>query len=580
MLKQPQLPDVLGNKQKRMALQAMCLADSAMRDEVYRRCKGDLYNPETVVEGFIFWVEHFGYTFNGQIQGEKKEDVAALYDFQDEMLRIMVRKGAECIINPLMRFNCGADKARYMTATSSSLWVLQYFAQFHGITSVITSKDGDTVDIKGNLDTPFEKIRWQVERMIKDAPWLFPASFNWYDKEHNKKRLINFQNGGQISGIAPTGNAMRAGRGLLWLADEFGFVEADREVWDASAGTVRMRIIMTTPSTPYAKAYELIYGKENDQPEDREQFHCFELDWWKHPIMAQGLYKKPDGSYSSPAFDEILRTNRRQLIAREYLRDWSESVGGYIFHMFRREESVIATPPGLDPADRTLYRAWDTGGTTAVCYGQSDRYGRLLMLKEFAMARESVARHTTLLQAIAERALSWGEKHYKHLEIIDIGDPYGSKAQLSMQSKDETEYELLFRMFGIRVQSSFMYKIANRRERRIEILSNMMTEDVEMEDGSMSPKILIDSANNPLTIAAFKGKYRRPVDDRGVVMDDEVVKAHPYIDVVDCYGMIALKLFDKEAVNFESKVKVKPKEATRWRPTGKGYQQSRFMGRG
>jgi hypothetical protein len=571
MLKSPPLPDLLANKRKRAELQALCLADPAIQEGILARIKGDLTKPETIVEGFFFWAEHYGYTFNGQVQGVKKEEVLVCYDFQHEMAEVLVLEICNALINPLYRWNGGADKARYMTATYTSLLVIQYFAQFHGVTSVISSKDADSVDIPGNMDSPFEKLRWQIEQQLRDAPWLFPKLFNWYDKEHNKKKLINFQNGGQISGLAPTGKAMRQGRGLIWLADEFAFVEDDRPCWDASAGMVRIRIMMTTPSNPYCKAYEVIHGKEDQEPEEREQFHCFELDWWRHPVMAQGLYKKPDGSYSSPAFDEILRTNNRQLVAREYLRDWSESVGGYIFHMFRREESVR---PKLEPADKIMYRAWDTGGTMAVCYGQPDRYGRLLFLKEIAMSREKVARHTTLLKACAERALSWADTYYSHLEIVDIGDPYGSKAQLAMQSKDETEYELLFRLYGIRVQSSFMYKIANRRERRIEVLSNLMTEDVELEDGSMSPRLLVDAANCPLTIAALKGKYRRPIDERGETVPDQVIKAHPYIDVMDGFGMIALKVFDKEGQQSDGKIKIKKKERTRWRPTGRDYGRS------
>jgi hypothetical protein len=532
-LNPPPLPDLKNNKIKRITLDLLLRGNPEMQAEIKQRCAND----------FVFWAEHFCYAYDEQTVGAEKRIPLVLYEFQKEMCLEIVRQIWMAANDPIYRWNGGADKARKMTATFSALLVGQWFAQFHGISGILTSKSLDECDRPGDMNTPFERLRWQVQQQYELYPWLFPAEFNYNNKQHQKTRLINFQNGGQISGQAPNGAGMRQGRGLWWIGDEFAFVEEDGPCYEASSGTVRIRLLFSTPKDPLTRFYQLVYHTEG------EQFHVFELDWWKHPEYAQGLYTKPDGSYSSPYFDNILRTNPARVVAKEYLRDHENASGGRVFKMFRPEASCV---PDLkpDPRVRTIYRIWDPGLTFAVTWGQVDRYGRLLLLRELVMTNEQVSAANTLLHMIAERALRITEESFHEFEIIDIGDPYGSRPQISAQAKEDTEYELLWKHYKIRVQSSFMYKIAahERKEKRHELLGDLMVQDIEVDEGTTTPKLLINSGEHgcKIGIEAFKGKYRREVDPNTGEELESIKKAHPWIDVVDCHGMLAVKVFYSE----------------------------------
>lgn len=552
--KPPPQPDLLENKKKRIKLDILLRSDPSVQEELKKRCASD----------FVFWAEHFCWALDEQTIGESKRIPLVLYEFQKEMCLEMIAQVWKAVADPNYRWNGGADKARKMTATFSGLLVCQWFAQFHGVSTIVTSKSKETADVAGDMKTPMERLRWQVRQQWETTPWIFHADFNYDNKQQNKIGLMSFGTGGQISTVAPDGDGMRQGRALIWLGDEFAFVEKDYACWEAAAGTVRIRFIFSTPNNPLVKFYQLVNHAEG------EQFHVFELDWWKHPDYAKGLYYKSDGTLSSPYMDNVVKTNSARVVAKEYLRDHENASGGRVFKMFRSEESCI---PGLRPDAQvnTIYRSWDPGLTFAVTWNQIDRYGRLLLLHELVMDVEDIGVGETLLYKIAEKALRITELYYNEWDIVDIGDPYASRQQLSSQKKEETEYELLKKHFRIKVQSAFMYKISSheRREKRIELLGDAMREELELETGKVTPRLLINTENCPKTIEAFKGKYRRPTDERGQEIEGEIVEARPYTDVVDCHGMFAIKAFytDSER-NTEKTVATKRGRGKVWRPSG------------
>ena len=164
------------------------------------------------------------------------------------------------------------------------------------------------------------------------------------------------------------------------------------------------------------------------------------------------------------------------------------------------------------------------------------------------------------------KAIRVAEEDFPHFEIVDIGDPYGSRLQLAMQ--DKTEYDLLREWFDIRVISGFMYDIKSheRVTRRLEILSDLMTTDVKLDDDTTSLKLLIDAKKCPTTMEAFIQGYRRRVSDNGEVTD-EIIKAHPFIDVVDAAGMIGVKLYDLEKKEGNGDRRPPKPKKTQWRAT-------------
>lgn len=529
----PRQPDLRENKKQRIILDIMLRRDPSFAERVKERCKRD----------FKFWANYFCFAYDDHRPADQRKIPLCMFEFQEEMALGLVAGIWRCIKNPIERWNAGADKARRMTATFTALLVVQWFAQFHGISTTVTSKTEEDVDIQGNMDSPFERLRWQIEQQLKQYPFLFPADFDFENKQHNKKKFLDFQNGGQIKGCAPTGKALRQGRSMIYLGDEFAFVEKDRECWEAAAGTAKVRLVFSTPNGPFCKFYRLVFKLGDTAGEKGEDFHLFELDWFKHPDYAKGLYRKPDGSLSSPYMDNIIKNNTRQVVAREYMRDHNESIGGLVFKYIMRPSSkrLDLTP---DPEVRTIYRIQDPGLWFAFLWMQKDRYGRALFLHELTKNVEEIPKGTTLLDWICKRAIQDSDELFDGWNIVDLGDPYASRQQLASQEK--TEYELEKENHGMRVQSAYMYKISahEREKRRIELLSNLMQTDVELPDGNVTPKLLISADRCPLLLEAFESKFRREVDPDTGETTDTIIEARPYVDLVDCAGMGAIKLFD------------------------------------
>lgn len=528
-------PNLVDNKVKRITLDIMLQQSAQFRAEIYERCKRD----------FFFWAEHFCFSYDAFKPLAQRIQPLVLYTFQHDMCEVMIEHIWKALEDENYRWNGGSDKARRMTATYSCLLVIQWYAQFHGVSAVVTSKTEEDVDKLEDMNTPFERLRWQIGLQ---PDFLLPPTFDKKSKHQNKRKLINFGNGGQIAGMAPTGAAMRQARALIWLADEYAFVENDIAVWEASSGTVKIRLVMSTPNGPHCKFYKLVFKKDKTVTGEPEQFHLFELDWWKHPINAIGLYRKTDGTLSSPFFDNVVATSSRQVVAREWLRNHSESVGGLIYFMFRDDSKKSALP--ADPATKLIYCSWDPGLSFAVTIGQRDRYSRLLILREVVMTPDDVSRGTTLLRAMAQRVLHILERDFEEYDIKHIGDPYASRQQIASQEK--TEFDMLRDLFNIRVESSFMWKLGNeRKKKRIEIMSDLMVREIELDDGRISPALLVDPDHCPIHIEAFKEGYRRRVLEDGTETD-EIPDHHPHSDVADSAGMIAVKAFGQDLKYLDS----------------------------
>lgn len=516
---------------------------------------------ELCARDFHFWHNHFCWAYDEHKHGEDREFPLVEYDFQRDFCAGIIANIWRAALEENYRWNGAADKCRKMCVTASLLDIILWFAMFHGISTAITSKTDDDVDRPEDLDTPFERIRWQLKRQ---PAFLLPEKFNINSKQQNKTGLLNFQNGGRIVGCAPSGEAVRQGRCLIWFGDEFGFVKRDAELWDGVSGTVKVRFVASTPNGPHCKYYRVIANEDGDNAQ------IFELDWWLHPDYAEGLYLKDDGSLSSPWFDSILASSSRQTVAREYLRDHNDAVGGRIFGMFRGESIV---PQLIRVTKDELYCALDPGLCFAGVWGHKDNNRALRIYRELVIGDdEAQAVNKAVIDKMAEEILKINKTEFKGYEVYYIGDPNSSRRKGPQER--ETDYELMSRKYKIRVLSKFLYAIPSdeRREKRIKLLQDLMTTWVETENG-LRPLLLIDKDGAPRLIEAFRGKYRRKILDDGTVTE-EVVKIHPYNDVVDCAGYLAIYLDDEQSKARGGKPKI-AKRKTAWRRSGRGYQGGR-----
>ncbi|MBY0545815.1 MAG: hypothetical protein K2W95_00850 [Candidatus Obscuribacterales bacterium] len=553
-------------KRKRAKLKLVLLQQQDKLEEIQEQIK------ERCAKDFIFWANNFGWAHDEHAPHKERIKPLCLWDFQEDIALEIIENIWRCAGSHMEEWNCYGDKARKVAWTFLNLLIIQWFWQFHGISTVITSKTLDDVDTKGDMNTPFEKLRFQIEVQYKQFPWLFPSNFSIHDKENYKTCLIAIPNGGaQIAGLRPDGKAMRQARALIWFGDEFPHVDGDVPLWDAACGTVKVRILGGTPNKERGKnckAYRLRFNLDN------ENARVFNIPWWKHPENAKGLYRKPDGTLSSPWYESMCKQKSKQTMATEYLMDWMVAMGGQVFYALREEESCqLGMLP--DPYGGPIIFAWDPGLTFAIVTGQKDRYGRLRLLDEIVLTKNEIGEGQVLLNVMAEKAVALMNKKYRSFEVIHVGDPYGSRQQISAQVKNETEFDLLRKNYGIRVQSAFLYAIRSdeRKTSRIATLLDLMGSDVEEPSGHITPKLLFDRFSLKTLYEAFKSGYRWKTDDFGE-NTDELIEEHPFEDVVDCAGMIALKLYGKDrGDNNSGGPKPKKPKKSGWRRSGQGYRK-------
>lgn len=569
--REPKQPNLDANRRARATLKMLWMTRPALRPEIKARCS------EPNINGFRFFCNHFLWAHNEHKTGKDKVRPVVLWEIQEEIAEEIIEEVFKAAADENYEYNAYGDKARMMAWTFLNLALLLWFWMFFGISSIITSKTEADVDTPADMDTPMEKLRFWIDILFPQVPWLFPEGFDPNNKKYYKTGLISAGKGGaQISGIAPKGAIMRQARALIWLADELPHTENDDEVWDAAAGTVRVRIGGGTPNIQRGKAckaYRLRYNKEG------ENARVFLMPWYRHPDRGRGLRRLPNGELTSDWMEEQRKKKSRLIIAAEYEMDWHAAMGGAA--VFKKTWRPECKRPGLDPDPYggPIYFGWDPGGACmAVVAAQCDRWGRLRALWELALSPDDAPEGKTLLDAVAERVIREMETTFRHFQVLHVGDPYGSRKQLASQKL--TEYELLYRDHKIKVQSAYMYAIRSddRKTRRHLIMGDLMSKDVVDEHDTPLPALLYDPFKLHILDEALTSGYRYVVDEKtGAIDYEEVAKNHPYNDVVDCLGMIAIKLFD--VVRNTKEKQNRPQKPREKQPQGKWRQTQRMNSR-
>lgn len=563
--REPKQPNLDENRRARATLKMLWMTRPNLRPEIKKRCS------EPNINGFRFFCNHFLWAHNEHKTGKQKLLPVVLWEIQEEIAEELIVEVFNAANDENYEYNAYGDKARMMAWTFLNLALVLWFWMFFGISTIITSKTEGDVDTPADMDTPMEKLRFWINILWPQVPWLFPEGFDPGNKKYYKTGLISVGKGGaQISGIAPKGAIMRQARALIWIADELPHTENDVEVWDAAAGTVRVRIAGGTPNIQRGKsckAYKLRYNKEG------ENARVFLMPWWRHPERGKGLRRLPTGELTSDWMEEQRKKKSRITIAAEYEMDWHAAMGGAA--VFKKTYRAEMKRPGLevDPFGGVVYFGWDPGGACmAVVAAQKDRWGHVRVLWEVALSPDDAPEGKSLLDAVAERVIREMEYTFKHYEVQHVGDPYGSRKQIASQKK--TEYELLYEDHKIKVQSAYMYAIRadERKTRRHLILGDLMSKDIADETDTLMPGLLYDPFKLLLLDEALTSGYRWKVDETtGQIDYEEVAKNHPFNDIVDCLGMIVIKLFDSKRNtrdgNQSRPTKPRTREQGRWRQT-------------
>ena len=173
-----------------------------------------------------------------------------LYDFQKEYVQTLV----DHILNggDLM-----VEKSRDMgiswVTAAVFLWCWLYI---EGFASLIGSRIEKYID-DGTSKSLFWKLDYMV-RNIKD-PLLLPNGFN-IKKHRTYMKLMNPENGNEITGEAASPNFSRGGRYKAILMDEGGFWQDFESSWTAAGDATTCRILVTTPPNKLSYAKAIRFG--------------------------------------------------------------------------------------------------------------------------------------------------------------------------------------------------------------------------------------------------------------------------------------------------------------------------------
>lgn len=295
--------------------------------------------PDNPIEGCIFFIENFGWSFDPRPEHAPHHLPLILFDYQKRAIRWLIEhidNGRDGLV----------EKSRDMGATwLIFVWVSIWYWLFRdGVNILVGSYKEALVDDRSQ-DSLFGKIDYALDTL---PVWMMPKNYN-KDKHRTKLKLINPSNSNQITGDTMNPAFGRGARKTVVMFDELGFWDYAKDAWESCGDSTSCRIANSTP-----QGYNY-FSMLRDSGMDYITLH-----WKEHPLKDQQWYD----------FECARRTPEE--VAQELDISYSKSREGRVYPEWN-EENVTR---GLFPYDEglPLYVAWDFGKTddTAIIWAQPD----------------------------------------------------------------------------------------------------------------------------------------------------------------------------------------------------------------
>jgi len=233
-----------------------------MMDIQERMCRDDI----------LYWFNVFCWTYDPRTK--EKHHPFVTWPFQDENI-LMLNEAMETAERG-ENAHIHQDKSRDMGATYMMLYVFQWRWLFKVAQQFrVGSRKEEYVDKKGDLDSHFEKLRYNLKR---HPAWLLPQGLDWKKHVDTYMRMINPETDSVIVGEATNPNFARGGRKTAVLFDEFASWEMAEESWVSASDATNCKIALSTPKGAGNTFARL---KRTDEVDLKST-----LIWWKHPKKA------------------------------------------------------------------------------------------------------------------------------------------------------------------------------------------------------------------------------------------------------------------------------------------------------
>ncbi len=484
--------------------------------------------PIVYPNGLIFFFDWYLNTYDPRTR--ERWVPFLLYMFQIEILLWLLSNVEACIGN-IERRNLLIEKARDMGISWLVCGFILWYVLFRNGDFLIGSRKLEEVDKKGDLDCPFQRIR---EMMSFLPSYLHPPGFD--PRIHDKECLFINPKGGQIAGEASTPNFGRGGRYLMVWLDEQQAWEYAAAAYNSCAQTTNVRLSVGTADGMDNLFYEL--RSQKDVVVDVKT-----LVWRLHPIKGAGAYLDSNNKWTSPWYEEQVKTMRPEDVAAEIDIVYDRSARGIVFNTYVPEmhgqDHVAAMPKG------EIIRAYDPGQKHFfVLWVQFDEFGRVLVLRELHLQD---ARLRDVGQAVLDISRDLERKYpYYEFRYDDIGDPQGGTR--TGAGVDHPDYVTLQEEFDLFISYDFLLEIPYREKARITAIKNCLNDFVSGAPGSAGApragtmKLLVDKTHCPITHRALMSGFRFKTDKLGRALPGELIAENrPDNDAIDCLGYAILR---------------------------------------
>ena len=521
-LKAPDYPKILKERTEKTLRN---LLDKGHRDNENAKCAASA----------SYWIKYYGWLYNPNAKAPYDVFPWIPFQFQEELIDY-IQEGIEKAVDLSVPFREDVilPKCREMGGSWATCAVYSHDWQFNNGTFLVLSRKEEEVDQIGNMDTPFEKLRFLLKRQ---PDWMLPQGFEW--KKHSMgMRLIN-PNGGHIGGDAMTPSAGAGGRVKSIMFDEMAKVRdgKDFKAWDSLSLTANHRVGISTPEGSKNKFARLARN------EDNENATVINMNWWKDPRKMVD-YSWIDGKLSSPWFRECERTMSKTTLASQVLISFDTSVEGGIYssqysdkHQAKNLQPVYGQPVliGMDPGAH-FFRLW-TQILPCGCY--------LCLREDYDQIAD--------IDVVGEKIIKTNNLHFPGFAIEYKGDPAGSHIVGSL-GKGKSEYMYLLAQWQIDVEYGFMYNIPKDewQTRGFQACRSRMTKFCSEHQ---RPMLQVDIENCPILHRALSGEYSYKVGHDGKPTD-AVDEFHPIEDAADAfkYPPLSMGMYIPEATNARPKV--------------------------
>lgn len=269
------------------------------------------------IGGCLYWFEYYAWGFDPRPDSPLSVMPLAPFPFQQEYLRWLMRT--------VFTYRRGGlvEKSRDMGATVITVcFTVWCWLAIPGFTALLGSRKENLIDDKENMDTLFQKARFQIELL---PGWMHPPGFDL--KRHmGYMKISNPATRAALTGEAPTGKWGRQARATMALGDEWAH-------WPDGGYPQHVSVSMTTKSVIKVSS---VFGKFNQFYEERHSKGCnfFTMAWHEHPWKDQRWYNGLEPGLFGPPMS-------KELIAQEVDINYEASQPGRVWPMFSEVHTVI-----------------------------------------------------------------------------------------------------------------------------------------------------------------------------------------------------------------------------------------------